>query len=111
MELLPYNDTAVKMQQLRKDFLDLYTKIRMTYELYSEVTALSTSIKSWLSEFLYIYPKSDVTPYMHAFVMHVPVPQNVQKPNIFLISKVWKSTTMNVQRTFIDLQITRTLKP
>ena len=72
MELLPDNDAAVKIQQLWKDFLDLYTKIRMTYEVDSEVTALSASIKSWLSGFLYLYQKSDVTPYMHAFVMHVP---------------------------------------
>jgi len=48
MELLPDNDTAVKIQQLWKGFLNLYTKIWMRYELDSEMTALSTSMKSWL---------------------------------------------------------------
>ena len=54
LELLPDNDTAVKIQQLWKGFLNLYTKIWMTYELDSEMTALSTSMKSWLSGFLYL---------------------------------------------------------
>jgi len=87
MELLPDDDTAVKIQQLWKDFLDLYTKIRMKYELDSEVTALSTSIKSWLSGFLYLCQKSDATPYMHAFVMQISQFMRMYKNLTFFIQQ------------------------
>ena len=33
---------------------------------------LELSIKSWVRNFITIYQTKDVTPYVHAFAMHVP---------------------------------------
>ena len=41
-------------------------------EEFDNIEELPTSIKAWVKLFLSIYQRKDVTPYIHAFMMHVP---------------------------------------
>ena len=42
------------------------------YDEFDNVEKFRTDIKAWMKLFISIYQAKDITPYMHAFLMHVP---------------------------------------
>ena len=70
--LLPNFDDSVKTGNLWKSFIDLFRELKPDYNTIDEVENFKGNVKKWMEEFLYLYQASDVTPYMHAFRVHVP---------------------------------------
>ena len=58
-----------KIQNLWMEFWRLFNKLR-GYEC--DPDHLQRDAKSWVSDFLVLYQTKNVTPYVHAFVHHVP---------------------------------------
>ena len=52
------------------DFYDLI--IQLGKQEYSNVDGFERLAKSWVKNFLKIYQTKDITPYIHAFSMHIP---------------------------------------
>ena len=53
-------------------FIDLFSELKLDYSTDNEIEAFRQNVKKWTEEFLFLYQASDVTPYMHAFRVHVP---------------------------------------
>ena len=68
--LFPDLQEKVKLQNVWKTFYELINKL--TDADSSDAVTFDSSVKSWVRDFLTIYQNKDVTPYMHAFAMHVP---------------------------------------
>ena len=60
---------AEQIGQLWADFLSLNSDINKDE---CKADELSRKIKSWVNLFITTYQSKDVTPYIHAFSMHVP---------------------------------------
>ena len=71
-ELLPYFPDSEKVENLWFGFIDIYGKLKLDYNSNDEIERFSREAIKWTEEFLYLYQASDVTPYMHAFRVHVP---------------------------------------
>lgn len=59
-----------KIGKLWGDFFSLISTINS--EEFQNIEKLRADIKAWMKDFISIYQAKDVTPYMHAFLMHVP---------------------------------------
>ena len=68
--LFPDLKEKIKLQNVWSTFYELINKL--TDADSSDAVTFESSVKSWVKEFLTIYQTKDVTPYMHAFTMHVP---------------------------------------
>ena len=68
--LFPDLKEKIKLQNVWSTFYELINKL--TDADSSDAVTFESSVKSWVEEFLTIYQTKDVTPYMHAFAMHVP---------------------------------------
>ena len=69
-ELFPALSNKNKLQELWKTF---YSLVQQLGKLEcDDIDDLEASIKSWVTKFASLYQTKDVTPYMHAFAMHVP---------------------------------------
>ena len=61
-----------KIQCIWEEFRRLNSLLSSESFTESEIASFTASAKSWRSNFLEVYQSKDVTPYMHAFVCHVP---------------------------------------
>ena len=68
--LFPDFQKKVELQDVWSSFYDLINKLANADS--SDAVTFDTSVKSWVRDFLTIYQTKDVTPYIHAFSMHVP---------------------------------------
>ena len=68
--LFPALNKKEQLGRLWNDFFSLINNINN--EEFANIEELRTSIKEWVKLFLFIYQSKDVTPYIHAFMMHVP---------------------------------------
>lgn len=67
--------------------------------------------KEWVRLFISVYQTKDVTPYMHAFAMHVPEFLWLHHGNISIFSQQGLENSMMYQRNiFSDHQTTRMKK-
>ena len=71
-ELLPNFPDSEKVENLWFGFIDIYGKLKLDHNSNDEIERFSREAIKWTEEFLYLYQASDVTPYMHAFRVHVP---------------------------------------
>jgi len=69
-ELFPSLSTKTELQKLWKDFYSLVQQLGKSE--CDHMDKFEKSVKSWVTKFTSIYQTKDVTPYMHAFAMHVP---------------------------------------
>ena len=68
--LFPTLDSKIKLQKVWTDFYGLIMELGK--EQCSDIDQFDVSVKSWVTIFLEIYQTKDITPYIHAFSMHVP---------------------------------------
>ena len=68
-QLFPVLSTKDDLQKLWKDFFSLVQQLGKSE---CDVNKFEKSVKSWVTNFTKVYQAKDVTPYMHAFAMHVP---------------------------------------
>ena len=68
--LVPPLDKKEQLQTLWKDFYSLIKDVGKSE--CEDIDKLENSIKSWVDSFTALYQSKDVTPYIHAFAMHVP---------------------------------------
>ena len=68
--LFPTLNSKLKLQKVSTDFCDLI--IQLGEEECSDIDHFESLVKSWVTNFLEIYQTKDITPYIHAFSMHVP---------------------------------------
>ena len=62
-----------KKEQLGRLWNDFFSLINtINNEEFDNIEELRANIKAWVKLFLSIYQRKDVTPYMHAFMMHIP---------------------------------------
>ena len=61
-----------KIQCIWEEFRRLNSLLSSESFTASEISSFTASAKSWRSNFLEVYQSKNVTPYMHAFVCHVP---------------------------------------
>ena len=61
-----------KIQYIWEEFRRLNSLLSSDSFPESEIESFAISAKSWRSKFLEMYQSKNVTPYMHAFVSHVP---------------------------------------
>ena len=61
-----------KIQCIWEEFRRLNSLLSSESFTESEIASFTVSAKSWRSNFLEVYQSKNVTPYMHAFVCHVP---------------------------------------
>ena len=66
--LFPSLNKRKELQTLWKKFLKLIIDVN---DPECNSTDFVCSAKEWVSDFTHIYPTKEVTPYMHAFSMHV----------------------------------------
>ena len=71
VSLFPALSKAGQIGQLWSDFFILISEINNN-ECQLETDELSRKIKLWVTLFTMTYQSKDVTPYMHAFSMHMP---------------------------------------
>ena len=65
-------ELALKMQKLWDSFFKLISEIKgYSYDDW-KIDSIKAGLVSWLDEFLALFQSKDVTPYIHAFVNHVP---------------------------------------
>ena len=69
-QLFPALNTKNDLQKLWKDFYSLIQQLGKSE--CDDVDEFEISVKSWVTKFARLYQTKDVTPYMHAFAMHVP---------------------------------------
>ena len=50
----------------------MFGELKLDYNTIDEVENFKGNVKKWMEEFPYLYQASDVTPYTHAFKVHVP---------------------------------------
>ena len=62
------------------------------------IEELRASIKAWVKPFLSIYQSKDVTPYIHAFMMHVPQFIALHGILVYLLEKLDDFSTKLFQR-------------
>ena len=62
------------------------------------IKELCASIKVWVKPFLSIYKSKDVTPYIHAFMMHVPQFIALHGILVYLLEKLDDFSTKLFQR-------------
>ena len=65
--LFPSLETKDQLQELWTEFFKLSQSLDV-----ANATEFSAQAKGWIQSFLSVYQSRDVTPYMHAFAMHVP---------------------------------------
>ena len=63
---------ATKIQNIWIRFKDIHHDLKKDRYTKSEVDDFQRLARSFLREFLEIYPSKKVTPYMHVLVFHVP---------------------------------------
>ena len=68
--MFPALSTKNKLQILWKDFYSLVQQLGKSE--CDDIDKFEKSVKSWVTKFASIYQTKDVTPYIHAFAMHVP---------------------------------------
>ena len=68
--LFPTLDSKEQLQKVWSDFYGLITQLGK--QECSVVDSFELSAKSWVTNFLKVYQTKDITPYIHAFSMHVP---------------------------------------
>ena len=78
---LPHKD---KIQQLWTEF---YTIIQELNKKDCDSTKFEADAKGWVILFTSIYQRKDVTPYMHAFAMHIPEFLRLNHGNISIFSQ------------------------
>ena len=66
--LLPQEDDKHIIQQIWVDFFTIYKKITN----WQATVEVRDDIRKWMSLFLSVYVTKHITPYMHAFLYHVP---------------------------------------
>ena len=69
-KLFPTLDSKQQLQKVWSDFYDLIIQLGKQEFIVSDVDGCSA--KSWVTSFLKLYQTKDITPYIHAFSMHVP---------------------------------------
>ena len=69
--LIPSFPQVHKIAELWADFFDIYRDLRNIF-LPSEIGPFTQKLKAWTEDFVFLYEKSQVTPYMHALWAHVP---------------------------------------
>ena len=67
--LFPTLESKIKLQKVWNDFYGLIMELGR--EQCSDIDQFDVSVKSWITNFLEIYQTKDITPYIHAFSMHV----------------------------------------
>ena len=67
-EHFPMLKNSAAIQDIWKEFWRLYSNV----EAYDTTTELQEDIKNWVKLFLQQYQTKNITPYIHAFVCHVP---------------------------------------
>ena len=70
--LLPGDQNIEKPQQLRSEFIEIISDLKLDYKTDESIVQLEEKIKGWFKIFLSLYQAKDVTPYMHALYSHVP---------------------------------------
>lgn len=60
---------APQINKIWQSFYQIYTSLKYTPSPGADVIKRST--ETWLNDFLFIYHRSDVTPYIHAFTNHL----------------------------------------
>jgi len=68
-KLFPTLPNTDKVQKLWKDFYSLVQQLRKPQ--CDDIDQFERSAKTWVTDFVHLYQSKDVTPYMHAFSMHV----------------------------------------
>ena len=68
-QLFPDLQAKIKLQKVWSTFYELINKLANAGS--SDAVTFGSSVKSWVRDFLTIYQTKDVTPYMHAFAMHI----------------------------------------
>ena len=68
-ELFPMLNNKNKTQKLWKDFYSLVQQLSESE--CNDIDLFDKSAKKWVTEFVGLYQSKDVTPYIHAFSMHV----------------------------------------
>jgi ubiquinone/menaquinone biosynthesis C-methylase UbiE len=66
--LFPALQTKAQLQELWSEFFRL---VNMLGKSECDATAFDLRAKTWVRLFTSVYQSKDVTPYMHAFAMHV----------------------------------------
>lgn len=66
-ELFPLLEAKEQLQKVWKDLFTLSQNLRA-----ANAAMFAKEAKDWIQSFLTVYQSRDITPYMHAFVMHVP---------------------------------------
>jgi ubiquinone/menaquinone biosynthesis C-methylase UbiE len=66
--LFPDLQTRVQLQELWKEFFALMKELGKSE---CSRTDVDRHCKGWVRSFTSVYQKKDVTPYMHAFAMHI----------------------------------------
>ena len=70
-KLFPDLHSKIELQEVWTTFIKLTKKLANADS--SDTDEFDSSVKSWVQDhFLKIYQTKDVTPYMHAFAMHIP---------------------------------------
>ena len=70
--LLVNQDLALKMQNLWDCFFNLMNEIKGYSFDDFKIDTLKAGLVSWFDDFLALFQSKDITPYIHAFVNHVP---------------------------------------
>ena len=104
-ELLSRFTDSNKIGNLWKSFIDLFGELKLDYGTDNEIEAFRQNVKKWTEEFLFLYQASDVTPYMHAFRVHVPEFWNCIKTFLFSISKALRNMMTRHLRITLGPQI------
>ena len=65
--LFPSLEAKEKLQELWTVFFKLIQELKL-----ANAATFATQAKRWVESFVSIYQAKDVTPYMHAFAMHIP---------------------------------------
>lgn len=70
--LLPGLDSAEVIQAIWDDFIAVIKGLKMYYTSDESIIQLKSRIDVWFQNFLKVYQTKDATPYVHAFLNHVP---------------------------------------
>ena len=71
-KVFPTIPHITKIQFIWEEFRRLNSLLSSERFTESEIASFAESAKLWRSKFLEVYQSKNVTPYMHAFVSHVP---------------------------------------
>ena len=69
-KLFPVLSTKNELQGIWKEFYSLIQQLGKSE--CDDINKFEKSVKCWVTKFIGVYQTKDVTPYIHAFAMHVP---------------------------------------